>query len=165
MRRFAFIAPLAAVMAMAASAHGETHIQAQPSIIVTLGPKVQAKAEELGEREVARQADRLAEVVRRALARTDTPRYSEVWLTLMELKPNRPTFHQVSTTPGLSAIDSLSIGGAVIDVEVVGLNGERTGVSIEYFSHNLADVRGATTWQDADRAYARVAARLESGRI
>ena len=64
MRRFAFIAPLAAVMAVAA-----TPAQAQPEIIVTLGPKVQADAERLGEREVARQASRLAQVVGAALRR------------------------------------------------------------------------------------------------
>lgn len=159
MRPFAFIAPLAAVMAVAATA------QAEPRISVTLGPKVQADAERLGEREVARQADRLAEVVGRALARTDRYQNAEVRLTLTELKPNRPTFEQVSRTPGLSAIDSLSIGGAEVEVEVVQPNGDRATGEVEYFSHSLAEVRGSTTWQDADRAYARVASRLAAGRI
>lgn len=159
MRRFAFIAPLAAVMAVAATA------QAQPRVTVTLGPDVQARVDDLGEREVARQADRLAEVVGRALARSDRYDGAEVRLTLTELKPNRPTFEQVSRTPGLSAIDSLSIGGAEVEVEVIGRDGARASGRVDYFSHSLADVRGASTWQDADRAYARVAARLESGRI
>lgn len=159
MRRFAFIAPLAAVMAVAATA------QAQPRVTVTLGPDVQARVDDLGEREVARQADRLAEVVGRALARSDRYDGAEVRLTLTELKPNRPTFEQVSRTPGLSAIDSLSIGGAEVEVEVIGRDGARASGRVNYFSHSLADVRGASTWQDADRAYARVAARLESGRI
>ena len=159
MRRFAFIAPFAAAMAMAAAA------QAEPRITVTLGPEVQAKADDLGEREVARQADRLAEVVGRALARTDRYDGAEVRLTLTELKPNRPTFEQVARTPGLSAIDSISIGGAAIEVEVVRPNGDRTTGRFDYFSHSLAEVRGFSTWQDADRAYARAAARLESGRI
>ena len=65
MRRLAFFAPLAAVLAVAAGPAA-----ADPaSINVTLGSDLQEKAGELGEREVARQADRLAEVVRRALAR------------------------------------------------------------------------------------------------
>lgn len=159
MRRFAFIAPLAAVMAVAATA------QAQPRVTVTLGPDVQARVDDLGEREVARQADRLAEVVGRALARSDRYDGAEVRLTLTELKPNRPTFEQVSRTPGLSAIDSLSIGGAEVEVEVIGRDGARASGRVDYFSHSLADVRGASTWQDADRAYARVAAKLEAGRI
>lgn len=159
MRRFAFIAPLAAVMAVAATA------QAEPRISVTLGPRVQADAERLGEREVARQADRLAEVVGRALARSDRYENAEVRLTLTDLKPNRPTFEQVSRTPGLSAIDSLSIGGAEVEIEIVQANGDRATGEVEYFSHSLAEVRGFTTWQDADRAYARVASRLERGRI
>lgn len=159
MRRFAFIAPLAAVMAVAAAA------EAQPRVTVILGPDVQARVEDLGEREVARQADRLAEVVGRALARTDRYDDAEVRLTLTELKPNRPTFEQVARTPGLSAIHSLSIGGAAIAFEVIQPNGERATGQLDYFSHTLAEVRGFSTWQDADRAYMRVAARLASGRI
>ena len=159
MRRFAFIAPLAAVMAVAATA------QAEPRISVTLGPRVQADAERLGEREVARQADRLAEVVGRALARADRYQDAEVRLTLTELKPNRPTFEQVSRTPGLSAIDSISIGGAEVEVEVIGANGDRANGRFDYFSHNITEVRGYSTWQDADRAYARVASRLADGRL
>ena len=159
MRLFAFIAPLAAVMAVAAAAHAE------PRISVTLGPKVQADAEKLGEREVARQADRLAEVVSRALAGNARYEGAEIRLTLTDLQPNRPTFEQVSRTPGLSAIDSLSIGGAAVDIEVVGPNGDRMTGEVDYFSHSLAEVRGFSTWQDADRAYMRVASRLESGRL
>ena len=161
MRRFAFIAPLAAVMAVAATAQA----QAEPRISVTLGPRVQAEVRNLGEREVARQADRLAEVVGHALAQSDLYDGAEVRLTLTDLKPNRPTFAQVSRTPGLSPIDSLSIGGAEIEVEVVQPNGDRTSGRVDYFSSSLAETRGATTWQDADRAYARAAARLADGRI
>lgn len=160
MRRFAFIAPLAAVVAVAA-----TPALAQPEIIVTLGPKVQADAERLGEREVARQVSRLAEVVGTALARSERDQYVSVRLTLVELKPNRPTFEQVARTPGLSAIDSLSIGGAEVEIEVIGIDGERASSSVDYFSHSLAEVRGFSTWQDADRAYARVASRLADGRL
>lgn len=161
MRRFAFIAPLAAVMAIAAAAQAQT----DPRITVTLGPKVQADAEKLGEREVARQADRLAEVVGRALAQSDRYDGAEVRLTLTDLKPNRPTFEQVARTPGLSAIDSLSIGGAEVEIEVVRPNGDRSTGRVDYFSHSLAEVRGFSTWQDADHAYARVASRLADGRI
>lgn len=160
MRRFAFIAPLAAVMAVAA-----TPARAQPEIIVILGPKVQADAERLGEREVGRQVSRLAEVVGTALARSERDQYVSVRLTLVDLKPNRPTFEQVARTPGLSAIDSLSIGGAEVQIDVIGIDGEHASGSVDYFSHSLADVRGLSTWQDADRAYARVAARLAHGRI
>ena len=104
-------------------------------------------------------------MVGRALARSDRYENAEVRLTLTDLKPNRPTFEQVSRTPGLSAIDSISIGGAAVDIEVVQPNGDRATGRFDYFSHSLAEVRGFTTWQDADRAYARVASRLAAGRI
>lgn len=161
MRRFAFIAPLAAVMAVAAAAQAQT----EPRISVTLGPRVQAEARNLGEREVARQADRLAEVVGRALAESDRYDGAEVRLTLTDLKPNRPTFEQVARTPGLSPIDSRSVGGAEIQVEVVQANGDRTTGRFDYFSRDIEEVRGFSTWQDADRAFARVASRLADGRI
>ena len=37
-------------------------------------------------------------------------------------------------------------------------------VQYDWYSNNLADVRGYTTWQDADRAYRRLADNLAEGR-
>ncbi|RZJ27507.1 MAG: hypothetical protein EON85_11035, partial [Brevundimonas sp.] len=62
MRNLAFIVPFAAAAALAGAA------VAQPTVNVTLGDRLQSRTGELGVREVQEQADRLAEVVSRAIA-------------------------------------------------------------------------------------------------
>lgn len=164
MRPLAFITPLAMITAVAAAAQALPNTQgAQPRVSVVVGPKVEADV--LGEREVQAQADQLASVVAQALERSSALQGSQVQLTLTDLKPNRPTFEQLSRTPGLDARLSRSIGGAAIEVQVTGPDGVRRTASYDYFSHNLAEVRGASTWQDAHRAYSRLASNLASGRL
>ena len=157
MRALAFMAPLGLALAMAASA------QAQ-QVTVDIGPDLRRQADVLGEREVREQADRLAEVVSRTLDRRGALDGARINLVLTDLKPNRPTFQQLVDRPGLDGMRSISIGGAAIEGEIVTASGERIPVSYDWFSHSLADVRGFTTWQDADRAYARFAANLAAGR-
>jgi hypothetical protein len=160
MRKFAFLAPLGAVLAAAAAP-----AMAEPqSVNVTLGPDVQEQVDELGERDVRQQADRLAEVVQRALARAGALDGAQVDLVLTELKPNRPTFQQMADTPGLDGFRSISIGGAAIEGQITTADGRVLPVKYDWFSSNLAEVRGFTTWQDADRAYQRLAGNLVNGR-
>lgn len=160
MRKLAFFAPLAATLAVAAAS------QAQPAdITVALGPDLQDKSKDLGEREVARQVDRLVQAVDRALA--DQPRYqgARINLVLTDLEPNRPTFQQVSERPGLSPFHSISIGGAAIEGEIVTADGERLPVRYARYSNSLQDVVGYATWQDADRTFTRFASNLAAGRL
>jgi hypothetical protein len=160
MRRLAFLAPLGAVLAVAAG----PALADPASVSVTLGPDLQEKAEELGVRDVREQADRLAEVVRRTLARNDGFDGARVDLVLTDLKPNRPTFEQMAHRPGLDGHRSISIGGAAIEGRITTADGRVLPVRYDWYSHNLAEVRGYTTWQDADRAYQRLATRLVDGR-
>jgi len=160
MRKLAFLAPLGAVLAVAAGP-----AMADPaSINVAIGPDLQEKADELGERDVREQADRLAEVVRRALARENRLDGARIDLVLTDLRPNRPTFEQLAQRPGLDFQRSISIGGAAIEGSVTTADGEVLPVRYDWYSPSLADVRGHTTWQDADRAYERLARRLADGR-
>lgn len=160
MRKLAFLAPLGAVLAVAAGP-----AMADPaSINVTIGPELQDKAGDLGERDVRDQADRLAEVVRRALARGGGLDGARIDLVLTDLKPNRPTFEQLAQQPGLDGHRSLSIGGAAIEGSITTADGQVLPVRYDWYSNNLAEVRGHTTWQDADRAYQRLASRLVDGR-
>lgn len=160
MRKLAFLAPLGAVLAVAAGP-----AMADPaSINVTIGPDLQEKAAELGERDVRQQADRLAEVVRRALAREGRLDGARIDLVLTDLRPNRPTFEQLAHQPGLDAHRSMSIGGAAIEGSVTTADGEVLPVRYDWYSNSIAEVRGYTTWQDADRAYERLASRLVDGR-
>ena len=160
MRRFAFFAPLAAVLAV-----GAAPVMAEPaSISVTLRSDMREKAEELGQREVQAQADRLAEVVRRALARDGALDGAHIELVLTDLRPNRPTFRQMADRPGLDGLRSRSIGGAAIEGRITTADGRTEPVKYDWFSSSLADVWGVGAWQDADRAYHRLAGNLARGR-
>lgn len=160
MRKLAFFAPLAVVVAVAASP-----AMAQPaSINVTLGPDLQRKTEELGEREVREQADRLVEVLQRELADEGALAGARIDLVLTDLKPNRPTMQQMSDRPGLDGIRSRSIGGAAIEGQITTADGQTRPVRYDWYSTNLAEVRGFGTWNDADRAYRRLALNLADGR-
>ncbi len=160
MRKLAFLAPLGAVLAVAA-----TPALADPATVtVTLGPDMLEKVRDLGERDVREQTDRLAEVVRRGLADNARLDGARIELVLTDLRPNRPTFQQTANKPGLDPFRSISIGGAAIEGAITTADGQVLPVKYDWYSSNLADVRGYSTWHDADRAYQRFAGRLADGR-
>lgn len=165
MRKLAFLAPLGAVLAVAAGPAVASPATADPATVtVTLGPDMREKVRDLGERDVREQADRLAEVVRRGLADNTRLDGARVELVLTDLRPNRPTFQQMAAKPGLDAFRSISIGGAAIEGTITTAEGEVLPVRYDWFSHNLADVHGYGAWHDADRAYRGLAGRLADGR-
>ena len=160
MRKRAIFAPLAAVLAFSAAP-----AFAEPALIsVSLGAELQDKVDELGPREVQEQADRLAELVGRALAREGDLDGARIELVLTDLRPNRPTFQQMADRPGLDGHRSQSIGGAAIEGQITTADGRVVPVRYDWFSSNLRDVRGINTWADADRAYRRLAVNLADGR-
>lgn len=159
MRFIAHLAPFVAVAALASAA------AAQPSsVVVTVSPDMAKQVEELGQRDVQQQIDDLKQVVERTLARRDALEGATVSLVITDLKPNRPTFQQLTDKPGLDAMRSISIGGATIEGEITTATGEVQPVKSSYYSHTLQDVRGFTTWQDARTAYERLARNLAEGR-
>lgn len=159
MRNLAFIVPFAVTATLAGAALAEP-----ASVTVTLGARLQDKTEDLGPREVQEQSDRLVELVTRAVADTPALNGARIELVLTDLKPNRPTFQQISERPGLDPMRSISIGGAAIEGQITLADGTVQPVRYEWFSHNLADVRGFTAWQDADRAFRRLGSNLAAGR-
>ena len=160
MRRLAVFAPLAAMLAIVA-----TPALADPaSVNVVIGGALVRNSEDLGRREVQQQADRLAEVVSQALERRGALDGAKVDLVLTDLKPNRPTFEQLSDRPGLDGIRSVSIGGASIEGQITLADGQVLPVQYDWYSSSLAEVDGISTWNDAERAYRRLAANLVSGR-
>lgn len=160
MRNLSCFAPLAAVLAFSAAP-----AMAEPAMIsVSLGPDLQDKTDELGPREVQEQADRLAELVGRALAREGDLEGARVELVLTDLRPNRPTFQQMADRPGLDGHRSRSIGGATIEGQITTADGRTVPVRYDWYSSNLGDVRGINTWADAERAYRRLAGNLADGR-
>ena len=159
MRKLAFLAPLAAVLAVAASAHADP-----ATVRVTLGPALHDKVEDLGSRDVQQQADRLVQVVQQTLARRGTLDGARIDLVLTDLKPNRPTMEQVIDRPGLDPIRSVSIGGATIEGQITTASGEVLPIRYVWYTTNLADAYGYSTWQDAETAYRRLASNLVAGR-
>ena len=159
MRRFAFLAPLTAAMALAGA------VAAQPSaVVVTVSPDFAKTAAELGEREVQQQADDLARTVERVLNAQQALDGARIELVITDLKPNRPTIQQATDKPGLDMMRSISIGGAAIEGTITTASGEVQPVKYERYSNNLADVRGYSTWQDAGTAFNRLARNLAEGR-
>jgi hypothetical protein len=161
MRKFAFLAPLA----LAAGLGAAPALAQSPEVTVTVGGDLADEVRELGQRDVDFQLQRLETVVERQLARRGALEGARINLVLTDLKPNRPTFQQASDRPGLSVTESRSIGGATIEGEVITADGERLPVRYSRYSSSLADVRGYTTWYDADRAYDGLASNLASGRL
>lgn len=168
MRRFAFFAPLAATLAFAAVSHAEPLNQptlSAPTVTVTIGGDLVDEAHKLGQREVDEQVDGLVRSVERELAGNGALSGARINLVLTDLKPNRPTFQQVTDKPGLSMFDSISIGGAAIEGEVITADGERLPVRYSRYSSSLADVFGYSTWMDATRAFDSFAVNLSRGRL
>lgn len=160
MRKLAFFAPLGAVLALAAT----PALAEPPTINITLGSDLQAKVEELGERDVSEQATRLVGVVQSTLIDRGALDGATIDLVLTDLKPNRPTFQQLVDRPGLDGVRSISIGGMTVEGTITTADGRIQPIKYDWYSSNLADVRGFGTWQDADRAYRRLAVNLADGR-
>ncbi|MFC5388684.1 hypothetical protein U0030_11270 [Brevundimonas bullata] len=159
MRHFAFLAPLTAAMALAGA------VAAQPSaVVVKVSPDFAKTAAELGEREVQQQADDLARTVERVLNAQQALDGARIELVITDLKPNRPTMQQAALKPGLDMMRSISLGGAAIEGTITTASGEVQPVKYDYYSTNLADVRGYSTWQDAGTAFNRLARNLAEGR-
>ncbi|MNK16514.1 hypothetical protein D3C87_346810 [compost metagenome] len=159
MRRFTFLAPLTAAAALAGAA------AAQPSaVVVTVSPDFAKTAEELGQREVQQQVDDLTARVTRVLTERHALDGARIDLTITDLKPNRPTMQQTIDKPGLDPLRSISIGGAAIEGAITTASGEVQPIKYDYYSNNLADVRGYATWQDAGTAFDRLARNLAEGR-
>lgn len=140
-----------------------------PQVTVTVGGDLLKDVKKLGERDVQRQVDDLAQVIERELARDAAGERrwagAQVNLVLTDLKPNRPTVQQTVDRPGLSMFGSRSIGGATIEGEIVTADGQHLPVRHEWYSASLADVYGYSTWTDADRAFDGLASNLRRGRL
>lgn len=82
-------------------------------------------------------------------------------ITIIDAKPNRPTFNQLSQEPSLS-FQSFSIGGADVSAEVVSAGGAVLGTAkYDYYSNfNDRDVQFSGIWTDADRAFSRFSKKL-----
>ena len=91
--------------------------------VVTIGPELQEKAvETYGVRDVEDLANQLRKDVERELGRSGAYDGARIELTLVDAAPNRPTFKQLSDTPGLS-LASFGLGGAKIEGQAIAPGG------------------------------------------
>lgn len=118
--------------------------------------------EEYGEREGERLSAHIIRDIEQELERNDLSAV-RIAVVIEDAKPNRPTFEQLSSRPGLDPIRSISIGGMALSGTVFDAEGnEVTTVEYEWFESNIRDVIGSATWTDAKRASDRFARRLAS---
>jgi hypothetical protein len=152
-----------AVAAAALLLSGTAALAAPASVTVTVGPKLQAKADKTyGAREVDQLATDLRRSVERQLARTGAYDGARVDLVLVDAVPNRPTFKQMSDTPGLS-LRSFGVGGAKIEGRTVAADGKETPLNYSYYQPDIREAHGASTWSDAQWTIDRFAYRLGKG--
>jgi hypothetical protein len=84
-----------------------------------------------------------------------------VVVTIEDAKPNRPTFHQVSSRPGLDPIRSISIGGAHLTGIAYDASGKEIGaLDYDWYETSLENTMTSTTWTDARWTFDRFARRF-----
>lgn len=156
---------LGTVVAIATVATSAAALPPISRVTVEIGPKLQEKAvEDYGVRDVDRLAAELQEEVEHALSRSGglTADGGRLELVLVDAKPNRPTFKQMSDRPGLS-MQSFGIGGAKIEGRAVYADGTTVPVSYKWYETDIRLSQPSTTWSDAQRTFDRFALKLARG--
>jgi hypothetical protein len=144
-------------------ASGSAAFAAPASVSVGLAPELQKKAEKTyGVKEVERLREELRTDVERQLAKTGAYDDARIELTLVDVRPNRPTFKQLADTPGLS-MQSFGIGGAKIEGQAVAPDGRTTPLSYSWYETDIRNTWSNWVWTDAEYAFERFARRLGSG--
>lgn len=150
----------AAASGLALFAAGAASAQSN-NVTVAIGPELESKADKIGMREIDQLRDDLARSVSRALARTGDQRAD---LVLEMATPNRPTFEQLGRRPGLS-FWSIGLGGASVTGTITRADGVVQPVSYRWYESDIRQVRGHTTWTDAERAFDMLSYRIARGNI
>jgi hypothetical protein len=150
------------LVALAASA---TATAASPaSVVVSLSPELQAKAERVyGAKDIRDLAVDLQTAVARETAKTGAFDGARIVLELADVRPNRPTFKQMADNPSLS-YSSFSTGGADIQGHAVMPNGQVIPLSYSYYETDIRLAPFGSTWSDAEQTFDRFAHRLARGK-
>lgn len=163
MRMTTFVATFLAASAAAFA------VQAAPlgpvaEIHVTIGPHLQDKADDYGQRELDFLAADLRKSVEQALDRSGdlSPTGGTLDLVIEDAVPNRPTMRQMSVKPGLS-FESYGIGGARIGGVLTTADGQRIPVGFRWYETDIRWSEGSGTWMDAQNTFDRFARRLVTG--
>ena len=153
------IALSAAALLMSATAA----LAAPATVSIAIAPDLQkAFHKTYGEREAQLLTGDLAASIRKALARTGAHDGDRIELTLIDVRPNRPTFKQLGDTPGLS-MQSFGIGGAAIEGRIVAADGTETPIAYRWYETDIRESYAHWVWTDAEFAFDRFARKLAAG--
>lgn len=158
-----FLAALMAATSLTAAHAAAPHAVAQ--VNVTVGPELQAKDRDYGQRDIDDLVKELKGDVESALKHRGglSAEGGQLNLVLADATPNRPTFKQLSDKPGLS-MRSWSLGGARIEGVLVRADGTSERVSYGWTESDIHLARTQTTWGDADQVFEQFADRVANGR-
>ena len=154
---------------MAASASAAPVDLVVRQVTVSIDPKlVSGGVKTYGAKEVDDLAVYLKQTVEKDLTakgrfRADEANGAVLQLVLVNAKPNRPTFKQMSDRPGLS-MQSFSLGGAEIRGEQINGDGSRVKLGYSWFESDIAQAQNLATWSDAEQAIHGFARRVAEGR-
>lgn len=138
---------------------------ASSTVSVTIGPELHRTAQKTyGLRDVQRLADELRADVEREVARKGGFAGARIELVLVDAKPNRPTFKQLSDTPGLS-YQSFGVGGATIEGQAIAADGTVTPLNYRWYETDIRQAANSSTWSDAEWTINRFASRLGGGEV
>jgi hypothetical protein len=144
-------------------ASGSAALAAPASVSVSLSPELQKLAvKSYGVKDVERLRDELRSDVERELGRTGAFEGARIELVLVDAKPNRPTFKQMTNTPGLS-MQSFGIGGAKIEGQAIRADGTAIPLSYSWYETDIRNTWTSWVWTDAEYAFDRFARRLGQG--
>lgn len=138
---------------------------APAAVNVTVGPELQKTFDKTyGVREATRLTASLQKSVERSLADSAAYDGARIELVLTDVKPNRPTFKQLTDTPGLS-MESFGIGGASVEGKIVAADGSVTPVAYRWYESDLRQAYGSWVWSDAEWTFDRFARKLGRGEV
>lgn len=140
-------------------------LMAAPAFAVTVEAGVskefQTKLQrDLGVRESKVLTDSLTRKVTKVFERKGV-KAERIVVTIEDAKPNRPTWAQTSSRPGLDAMRSVSIGGARMTGTAYDASGKEIGkFDYQWYEPSIENVIGYNTWADAYRSFDRFADRF-----
>ncbi len=163
MRLAIFLTTTFSALALAAAAQAAPLVPTA-DINVAIGPELQAKADQYGQRDLDYLAAELRESVQKAFERAGglSTDGATIDLVLEDAMPNRPTFRQMAIKPGLS-YESFGIGGATISGVLTTADGRQVPLGYRWYESDIRWSQGAGTWMDAENTFDRFARRLARG--
>ncbi|MEL6568327.1 MAG: hypothetical protein AAFQ22_07905 [Pseudomonadota bacterium] len=115
--------------------------------------------DDYGVREGAKLTEEIIEDLERELNGMDDT-VERIDVMILDAKPNRPTFEQISGSPGLDPFRSVSIGGMSLAGTVTHADGDVSEVEYKWFENDIRNSVGTSVWWDANRVSRRFAKRV-----